>query len=165
MVLEPKVTQRSEQPYVAIRSLVTMQELGAVLPPLTPEVYGWLAQRGVEPAGPCFWKYNLINMAEQLEVEVAVPVAVPAEGDELVVAGVLPAGRYAQALHVGHPDSLEQATADLLEWAQLEGLTWDVRDDNGSERWAARLEEYLDDPDEQPDLNKWRTNLIFKLAD
>jgi hypothetical protein len=30
---------------------------------------------------------------------------------------------------------------------------------------VARLEEYLHDPMSQPDMEKWQTNLIFKLAD
>ena len=33
------------------------------------------------------------------------------------------------------------------------------------ERWAARVEEYLTDPISQPDMDKWQTNLFFKLAD
>jgi hypothetical protein len=36
---------------------------------------------------------------------------------------------------------------------------------DGAERWAARLEEYLSDPADQPDMNQWVTNLAFKLAD
>ena len=69
------------------------------------------------------------------------------------------------AHHVGHPDSLEQATGDLLAWAAARQLTWDVAEVEGEERWAARLEEYLNGPDDQPDMDKWETNLVFKLAD
>ncbi len=162
--MEPKVTERGEQPYVAIRSMVTMQQLGERLPPLTPQVYAWLDARGVDSTGPSFWKYNVIDMDALLEVEVGVPVAAPQVGDDRVLSAVLPAGRYAEVLHVGHPDSLERATAQLLGWAEREGLLWDVSDEGAEERWTARLEEYLDGP-EEPDLNKWRTNLIFKLAD
>ena len=46
MLAEPKVVQRADQPYVAIRALVTMEALGAVVPPLNREVFGWLAARG-----------------------------------------------------------------------------------------------------------------------
>jgi hypothetical protein len=42
MAAQPGIVQRTEQPYVAIRALVTMQTLGEVLPRLHPEVRRWL---------------------------------------------------------------------------------------------------------------------------
>jgi hypothetical protein len=51
MITEPKIEDRNEQPYVGIRAQVTMQELGKTLPPLWGEVYGWLASKGIKPAG------------------------------------------------------------------------------------------------------------------
>jgi effector-binding domain-containing protein len=165
MALEPQLVERDEQPYVAVVSTVTMQELGKVLPPLMPVMFDWVADAGLEQTGPPFWKYNVIDMAASLEVEVGVPVDRRVEGDDRVHGGVLPRGRYVLAHHVGHPDSLEQATGDLLAWAEARQLTWDVAEVEGEERWAARLEEYLNGPDDQPDMNKWETNLVFKLAD
>jgi effector-binding domain-containing protein len=127
-------------------------------------VFGWLAGHGIAPAGPPIWKYNVIDMDGDLEVEVGVPVDDATAGDGRVRGHLLPAGRYATVRHMGHPDTLEQATGELLQWAEREGLTWDVVDVAGQQRWTARCEEYLTDPDEQPDLNQWVTNLIFKLA-
>ncbi len=164
MALEPTTKQRNKQPYVAIKSTVPMHQLGEVLPPLMSEVFDWLAKSGIAPAGSPFWKYNVIDMAHGLEVEVGVPVDRPLKGDDRVMAGVLPGGNYVVARHQGHPDTLEQATADLLAWAEAQGLRWDVMNVDGEERWASRLEEYLNGPDDQPDMNKWETNLIFRLA-
>jgi len=45
------------------------------------------------------------------------------------------------------------------------GSVWDIKLVDRAERWGARLEEYLDDPDEKPDMNDWDTDLAFKLAD
>jgi effector-binding domain-containing protein len=165
MALEPTVVQREEQPYVAITSTVSMRELGQVLPPLIPEVIDWVERAGLTQAGAPFWKYNVIDMAAGLEVEVGVPVERAAAGDGRIRPGVLPAGRYVLAHHVGHPDTLEQATAELLGWAEGRGLRWDVREVDGEERWTARLEEYLNGPDDQPDMDKWETNLVFRLAE
>ncbi len=165
MALEPQLVERDERPYVAIVSTVSMQELGEVLPPLTPMVLDWVAHAGLEQTGPSFWKYNVIDMAAGLEVEVGVPVDRRVDGDVRVLGGVLPGGRYVHAHHVGHPDTLERATGELLSWAETRQLTWDVVDADGEERWTARLEEYLNGPDDQPDMNKWETNLLFKLAD
>jgi hypothetical protein len=33
------------------------------------------------------------------------------------------------------------------------------------DRWGARLEFYLTDPAEEPDMSKWQTQLAFRLAD
>ena len=89
---------RGEQPYMAIRARVRMAELGG-LGGRFGEVFGWLAARGLEPAGAPFFRYNVIDMARELEVDVGVPVAVTVDGDGdgggQVIPGVLPAGRYA----------------------------------------------------------------------
>lgn len=78
---EPKLEHRDEQHYVAIRSQVTMPELGTVLPPLIGEVFGWLGSKGLEPAGAPFWRYLVIDMEAKLEIDVAVPVATAVTGE------------------------------------------------------------------------------------
>lgn len=164
MSAEPQIVTRAEQPYVAIRGQVSMAEIAAFAP-RTGEVYAWLGARGVAPAGPPFLKYNVIDMARQLEIDNAVPVAAPVNGDGDVIAGVVPAGRYATLAHVGHPSELAGATKALLDWAAGQGLTWDVSPSAGGDRWGSRLEIYLTDPREEPDMSKWVTELAFRLAD
>jgi effector-binding domain-containing protein len=154
---------RTEQPYVAIRATVTMGEIEALGRRLG-EVFGWLDSHGLTPAGPPFFKYNVIDMARELEMEAGVPVATATSGEGQIVAGVLPAGRYATLTHVGHPSELMAATKALLDWAAEQGLTWDVTPGEDGDRWACRLENYLTDPDQEPDMSKWVTQLAFKLA-
>lgn len=164
MSQEPVVVERADQPYVAIRATVTMATLAPTLIPLTSELFGWLGSRGIAPAGPPFWRYEVIDMAAGLEMAVGIAVAAPAEGDGRVVAGVLPGGKYATVLHVGEPATLYDATRDLLDWAARAGLTWDSEDTERGERWGCRIEEYLTDPAEQPDQSQWETRLAFRLA-
>ena len=159
----PEIVSRAEQPYAAIRARVTMSQLGGLGARLG-EVFGWLAARGVPPAGAPFFKYNVIDMARELEVEAGVPVAAAFDGDDHVLTGVLPAGRYATLTHVGHPDGLIGATKALLDWAAEQGMTWDMSPTEAGERWGCRLESYLTDPSEEPDMNKWETQLAFRLA-
>ncbi len=162
MLGEPVVVERREQPYVAIKAFVTMQNLGAVLPPLHPEARKWLQERGTGPEGAPFFKYNVIDMERQLEVEVGWPVAAEMTGEGEVIGGVLPGGRYATVLYTGHPDGLMDATRALLEWGAGQGLAWDVVPTADGDRWSSRLEIYKTDDD--PDMNKWETELAFKLA-
>jgi effector-binding domain-containing protein len=161
---EPKVVERQPQPYVAIKVLVTMQEIGQVVPPLNGEVFGWLADHRAKPLGPPFWKYNIIDMERYLEIEAGVAVEQSLPGDRRVLAGTLPGGSYATLVHTGHPDRLIEATAALLDWAKTQGLTWDRFLGEEGEQWGARLEFYLTDPDDEPDMNKWETELAFRLA-
>jgi effector-binding domain-containing protein len=160
----PEITTRPEQPYVAIREQVAMAELGG-LAARFGEVFGWLAAQGVAPAGPPFFKYNAIDMTRELDMEAGVPVARVMDGDGAVVAGVLPAGRYVTVTHVGHPQDLARATGELLDWAGREGLKWDMTPGDGGEQWGSRVEFYLTDPNQEPDMNKWQTQLAFRLAD
>jgi len=165
MQTEPRIVERAEQPYAAITSRVTMQELGTKLPPLTGELFGWLGAHGAQQAGAPFWKYNVVDMERTLEVEVGVPLAAPVAGDGRVLADVLPAGRYAFSSHTGHPAELYHATGAMLDWAAEQGRAWDMADTPEGQRWAARLEFYNTDPQEEPDMNKWETDLVFRLAD
>jgi hypothetical protein len=117
MAAQPGIIQRTEQPYVAIRTPATMQTLGKVVPPLHPEVLGWLRSRGVEAAGQPFIKYNVIDMDRQLEVEVGFPVAAPMTGEGQVLAAVLPAGSRpcgTQATRTGWPARPARCLTGLL---------------------------------------------------
>jgi effector-binding domain-containing protein len=163
MANEPIITERTATPYVAITAKVTMEDMGAVGPPLSQEVFAWLRARGIAPVGAPFWKYNIVDMARGMEIEAGVATAEPLDEDGRVHAGVLPAGRYATLVHVGHPKTLMDATAWLLEWADEHGLSWDVSPSSEGERWGCRLEIYHDEPGH--DMNAWETELAFRLAD
>jgi DNA gyrase inhibitor GyrI len=104
-------------------------------------------------------------MERQLQVEAGVPVASAIEDDGAIRAGTLPAGRFAVMTHTGAPNTLVALTAFLLDWAQARGLEWDVSPTDAGEHWGCRVEFYLTNPTEEPDLSKWETQLAFRLAD
>ena len=160
----PHVIERGEQPYAAVRCTVTMDALKTV-PDRLGELMAWLSAHDAESTGPVFFRYDVIDMEGDLVVEVGVPVdgEVPPAGD--IVTGTLPAGRYASLVHVGHPDQLRDATGRLLAWGDETGVVWDVIDTPSGSRWGCRLELYLTDPAEEPDMNRWVTRLAFRLAD
>ena len=157
-----EIIERPEQPYVAISADVTMEQLSG-LADRFGEVFGWLAGHGVAPAGPPFFRYHVIDMERLLNVEAGVPVQAPVEGDDRVIAGVLPAGRYGSAIHVGPYDGLIGAVDDLLHWADSQGLEWDKSSADDGEHWRCRLEIYLTDPSQEPDPANWQTQLAFRL--
>ena len=150
MFTEPKVEERTEQHYVAMRTQATMHELGTVIPQLLGDVFAWLGQHGIPPAGAPFIRY-----------------LVAASGDGRVCAGVLPAGRYASLVYTGPYDGngLVEANAALLEWGAEQGLVWDTWAAENGDGFGARLESYLTDPQQEPDPAKWETEVAIRVAD
>ena len=154
---------RAEQPYVGMTASVTMDDFSPVADRL-PEIFGRLAERGVLPAGPPFFRYRVIDMERELVVEAGVPVAEPLIVDGLD-ADMLPAGRYVETTFTGHPDQLITVTADLLRWADNHGLAFEQHTGPQGNVWGCRLEIYETDPTDEPDMNRWTTTLAFRLAD
>jgi hypothetical protein len=162
--MEPIVVERAAQPYVGRRESVTMTDFARVADHL-PGMFATLAERGVGVAGPPFFRYRRIDMAAELVVDAGIPVVTPPAVQPPMFTDVLPAGRYATVSHVGHPGELMGVTARLLDWAQHEGLAWDMTPTAEGEEWGARLEVLMTNPAEQPDMHQWRTDLFFRLAD
>ncbi|OLT32639.1 hypothetical protein BJF79_35875 [Actinomadura sp. CNU-125] len=158
---EPAIVHRGTVHYAGVPIGVTLAEWGRANA-LVPEIYGWLAQRGITPGGGPVYRYRTIGDTERpFELEVGVPVAAPVEGDGRVLARTLPEGAYAVLLHEGHPDGLGEAHRALRAWAEGEGHFLD-RD---GDAWAAVYESYLTDPAQEPDLNKWRTELAYLVKE
>jgi effector-binding domain-containing protein len=161
---EPKVEERTEQPYVAVRSQVAMRDLGTAIPGSLGEVFGWLGRRGLPAAGAPFIRYLVIDMAAQLDIEVGVPVARAVAGEGRISAGVLPAGRYASLVYTGIDNGIA-ANAALLEWGAARGLAWDSWAAEKGEGFGARFESFLTDPAEEPDRAQWQTEVAIRVAD
>jgi effector-binding domain-containing protein len=164
MLTEPVLERRAEQAYVAIPAQTTMDALATTLPPLLPELFDWLARRGVAPAGAPLFRYLVIDMEGDLEMEVGVPVASPVAGDERVRARSLPEGRYLTAIHTGPYHRLVEATGELLACADRRSLGLAVESTPAGEAWQARTEHYLTDPGVEPDPERWQTELAFLTA-
>lgn len=158
----PAVVQRDAQPYIGVRGSVTMQEI-PVIADRIGELFGFLQQRGSTPAGPPFLKYNVIDMAGLLVIEAGIPVVQPPDAEGDIFGATLPAGRFATVVHHGHPDELEGVTAELLGWAEREGLAWDRSEGPDGEHWGCRLENYLTEP--SAPMSDWDTQLAFRLKD
>ncbi|MEU7832107.1 GyrI-like domain-containing protein [Nonomuraea sp. NPDC049129] len=160
----PNIIDHPDRPYVGVRGTISMTTFGLVADRIG-ELIGWLAERGVAPAGAPFLRYLAIDMpADRLEVEAGVPVAAPVTVERDIFAAHLPAGRYATVRHHGHPDQLRGVIENLLTWGTEQGLKWDMTRDGDTELWGCRLELYQTDPRVEPDLNNWDTDLEFRLA-
>jgi effector-binding domain-containing protein len=163
MNTEPRIEERAAQPYAGIRRRVGIDGLGPAVDEAFPELFGWLAARGVPPAGPPFIRYYVIDMERELDVELAVPADVTA-GDGRIRVGVLPGGQYAVLRHTGHYDGLMASNAALLHWADDRGIALDSWDTAEGTAWRGRAEHYLTNPAQEPDPAKWEVDVAFLTA-
>jgi effector-binding domain-containing protein len=161
---EPSIVERAAVPCVSLRATVTMQTIGTIAHRIT-EVFGWLAAHGHAPAGPPFVRYNVIDMATNLDIEVGVPTQGPVDVDGEFVSGELPAGRYVWATHHGAPAGLIAAVGSVFGWANARGLEFDREQTERGEHWGCRVEFYNTDPTAEPNPDNWETDLAFRLAD
>jgi effector-binding domain-containing protein len=164
MITDPKLEERNEQHYMAIRSQATMQTLDKVIPQSLEAVFAWLGKQGTAPAGAPFVRYIVIDMEKELTIEVGVPVAGVLSGEGRITPGTLPAGRYASLVYTGIDNGIK-ANGALLDWGKQQGLVWDSWTTEKGDAFGARIEAFLTDPADEPDMAKWETEVAIRLAD
>jgi effector-binding domain-containing protein len=165
MISEPTIEQRDEQPYVGIRTQVSMQDFAAAIQPSFVELGDWMERNGIEHAGPRMIRYHAIDSAGNLDVEMAVPVAASVQGEGRINRGAMPAGRYAKVLYTGPYDGLYEANSALVGWAETNGIAWDNWEGERGDTFAGRAEWYYDDPAGGSDPSRWETEVGIKLKD
>jgi effector-binding domain-containing protein len=167
-VTEPKLDERAPQPYVGVRTQVSMEGLGAVIPQYIDEVAAWLNQQGVEPDGPPLIRYHVCPPVARpdakIDVAIGWPVATVLKGDGHIIADALPAGRYASLVFTGVENGIPGNGA-LVAWAEQQGIEWDHWDDPLGDAFKGRVEYLMDGPDDDPNPSNWRTEVAIKLAD
>lgn len=161
MLTLPKIVERAAQHYAAVAAEVDIpfdQQIG----PLIGEAAGYLDSAGVTGFGPAVFRYNVIDMP-RLELELGFVTPGPVAGTARVKPRVLPAGRYATVTYTGHYDNVMDATATLVGWAKERGVEWDSTSDARGERFVSRFEIYPNGPDDEPDPDKWITEIWIKV--
>ena len=162
MLTLPKVVEREATHYAAVAAEVRMP-FGEAIGPLMDEAAGYLASAGGS-FGPAVFRYELIDMP-RLEMQFGFVTPQPVAGNSRVKPGVLPAGKYATVTYVGPYDDLESVTAVVIGWAKQKGIEWDSTPAASGERFAARFEIYHNGPMDEPDPQKWETEVWIKTKD
>lgn len=81
MTNTPQVHEQAEQPYVSLHHTVAMDGFADVIDTGYRELFGWLDAHGIAPASAPIIRYNRIDMANTMDIELAVPIsAADAEG-------------------------------------------------------------------------------------
>jgi effector-binding domain-containing protein len=160
---KPGVYERPDEHYIGIRTQTPFKGMFTVIDKhLFKELRAWMKQEGIEPAGQPFFRYYIINMEGEMDVEVGIPVATALSGNGRVCPGVLPGGRYASLVYRGTGYT---GSGALTRWAIENGHAFDQWDDPKGTAFRARYERYLTDPNVQPLKSKWEVEVAVRLVD
>ena len=154
------IEYRDEKKYMGIRTQTPFNGMFAVVDELRKELYGWFKVQGIEPEGPSFLRYHVIDMAGEVDIEFGIQMTEHVPGDQRVTPGVLPAGHYANLIYRGSGMGPNKA---LIHWAAENGLAWDRWDDAKGDGFRCRYEAYLADPRIEPRKKQWDVDLAIKL--
>ena len=161
MSQQARIELRAARPYAGIAVRVTMDGISGAVDKAFPELFGWLAAQDIAAAGAPFIRYLVIDMAAELQIELAVPIGAEISGAERVQPGVLPAGRYVSLRHTGPYDGLIASNAALQQWAQQQADVFDSWDTPAGSVWRGRAEHYLTNPAAEPDPAKWEVDVAY----
>jgi AraC family transcriptional regulator len=150
-----KSTDLQEQPTAVLRETVPMNALRDFFDRAYRTVMEAVQQQNVQLAGPPFALYRGMP-TDVVDVEAGFPLAAPYPGgaEQSVRAGVLPAGKALQAMHVGPYETLPQTYNAVMAKMQADGLS------PGDAMW----EYYLSDPATEPDPAAWKTLIVWPVA-
>ncbi|MCY9784307.1 GyrI-like domain-containing protein [Nocardiopsis sp. EMB25] len=158
------VEQRAERPWVGVSMTAELARWDLVNAHV-PRIYGALAAAGgTARGGPIYQYHRLKTAADPMDVTVCVPVPARVEIGAGFDTGVIPAGRYLVARPEGGPDALARTHRDMWEWAQVQGLELAIDERADSIHWHARTEQFLTDPQTEPDRSKWAVEVAYLLT-
>jgi AraC family transcriptional regulator len=140
------------QPFLFVRAKVARSEISKAIGEGLGKAFPYALQAGLPIAGRPTARYLTCGPG-LFDMQIGVPIAVPAPGKGDVQAGELPGGPIALAVHAGSYDQLGDTYAAMERWM----------DANGYRPGGAPWESYVTDPGEFPDVNDWRTEVYWPL--
>ena len=70
----PKIDTRPDQIYMGIRTIAPFSGMFRVVDQLRKEMTRWVKENGIEPAGPPFLRYHVIDMRGEMDITYGIPV-------------------------------------------------------------------------------------------
>lgn len=154
MPYEVTVKQVEPQSILSIRTRTSLAEIGQAAGQAFGELYAYLGQLGVPPAGPPLAIYHDPEFREDdMDAEFCVPVGRPLSGKGRMNGGSLPGGPAACTLHAGPYPEIGPAYQAVMGWIH----------ERGHETAGPPREVYLVGPAQRPDPADFRTELVWPI--
>ena len=136
----------------SIRKDVKARNIPRLFPKFLIEIFGYLNKNNIQPVGaPVAIYYNFEK--GKGEMEVGMPVSNPITPEGQIGQGKLPGGKTAYLLYVGNMRKIKPAYDAIETWIEKNGYGY-------TNIW---WEAYLTDPNQEPDRNKWQTEIYLQL--
>jgi AraC family transcriptional regulator len=142
----------TEQPFVFVRLKVARSEISKAIAEGLGKAFPYVMQAGLPIVGRPTVRY-ITSGPGLFDMQVGVPIAVPAPGAADVQAGALPGGAIAVGLHAGPYDQLGDTYAAMERWMEA----------NGYRPSGSPWESYVTDPGDVPDTKDWRTEVYWPI--
>lgn len=146
--MEFEIVELEKRHTAVIRDKTPMAQISAHFMSAMPEVAQAVQEAGAEMAGPPFGRY-FAHSAEEVDLEVGIPVAEPFTATGRATPSEIPGGRHITAIHTGPYQDLPGAHRELIAYTV----------DNGHKAIGPTWESYITDPGDEPDSSKWQTML------
>jgi hypothetical protein len=172
---QPRIVTRSAQPYVAVARAVT-DSVARAAETAFGELVRWMREQGVAATGPPFIRVPEVDPSGlPFSLEAGLPVAAHAgavdgpDGADGLVAGELPAGRWATLLHTGpycrrRAPGIDDARLALVLWTARHGLTYGHPTPRG-QALVCCVDHLRVGPGVEPDDTRWQTELAYLILD
>ena len=162
VISPPRVVQRPERVYLAIRVVTPFRGMLKVRDELLRDVRAFVERSDAEPIEHGFLRLHVIDMNGPMDIEAGYFTRRPCSGEGRIQPGAMPPGRYATLTYRDH--SL-RANRALIDWARDNGIEFDRHEQPEGDAFACRYEANLTDPKEEPRKTRWDVELAFRIVD
>lgn len=139
--------------FIALRETVTMEQIAAKYAENLPKVYEAVTKKGIAMDGmPCGLYYVWDEAGKKTDMAFAIPVKTKAEIPGFLTIE-LPAGTVLTVDYYGPYEAVGAAHGAIDAYAKANGL----------KAGAPAVEQYVTDPETEPDPKKWLTKVTYPL--
>ena len=164
VLTQPKLEQRKKMFTIGIRKKIPSKTIASTIPKLMNQTKKWLLDHQVSSWGKPFFRFYMINMGTEYDLEVGYLISNPIAGDETVKGNEIPAGTYGVLQYKGKNRGY-QGNKALIEWAKALHIEWDRWDSPDGDNFQCRYEVYLSNIENEPDHRNWVKEVCIKVKE
>ncbi|WP_430972409.1 SRPBCC family protein [Sunxiuqinia rutila] len=138
--------------FVSIRQTIELEDVSEQMGINYGQLINFINQNDLAMTNMPYAIYHKID-GNLIDLECGIPVNSKVEAQENILTGTMPAKTYAAADHFGSYDHLEQTHSFIQKWIQ----------NNELQLAGSPMEQYLTDPQKEPDESKWVTAIYYPV--
>ena len=153
-MIDCEVTQLKPQPTAVVKGQVEFGQLPEFFGRAFTATMSAIERQGLRAMGPPFAYYPAAPTTV-VTLEAGFPTSDVVEPEGKVVGFDLPGGTAVTTVHIGPYDAMEDTYSRMQTWMA----------DHGYDPAPGMWEVFLTDSDTEPDPRRWRTRIVWPVAD